>query len=79
MTARPVYDNVILESPIRWADNRRIFGCAGVSGSLAIRLEIESDAIDDQVMDAIEALREAVIKAQTANAQRARLSLVTDP
>jgi len=30
-------------------------------------------------MDAIEALREAVIKAQTANAQRARLSLVTDP
>ena len=78
MTA-PSYQNVILESPIRWADNRRIFGCAGPSGYLLLKLEIESDAIDDQVMDAIEALREAVIRAQTANAQRARLSLVTDP
>ena len=76
MTA-PLYD-VILESPVRWADNRRIFACAGVSGSMLARLEVEATAIDDSVMDAIEYLRTAMLHAQEASVQRASLSLVKD-
>ena len=77
MTA-PLFDDVILESPVRWADNRRIFACAGVSGSLLLRLEAESNAIDESVMDAIEYLRTAMLHAQEASVQRASLSLVKD-
>jgi hypothetical protein len=76
MTA-PLYD-VIIESPVRWADNRRIFACAGVSGSMLARLELEANAIDEQVMDAIEYLRTAMLHAEEAHSKRAALSLVKD-
>ena len=63
---------------IRWGDNRRIFVCAGVRGSLLARMEVEANAIDEAVLDAIENLQAALLDAEEAHSQRAALSLVAD-
>lgn len=54
----------VLELAVRWSDGRRIFvGTSQDQTTLLYRIEVAPEALDDDVIDALEALEAACVRA----------------